>query len=195
MIRIPLFPLKLVLLPYEKLPLHIFEPRYKRMVSNLLEHGKPFGIVLRNQNDIHNIGCSVEITKIFKKYPNGEYDLIVRGKELFNILKTDKKSDTIIGEINYLNNPEPIKERALADLQESYLKVLLRFGNDINIEKHLDLNISYQFIKEIQLPLRLKKKLLQISKENERITLIQNIFNNILSESSNKISNNYKPEA
>ena len=133
MIRIPLFPLKLVLLPYEKLPLHIFEPRYKRMVSNLLEHGKPFGIVLRNQNDIHNIGCSVEITKIFKKYPNGEYDLIVRGKELFNILKTDKKSDTIIGEINYLNTPEPIKERALADLQESYLKVLLRFGNDINI--------------------------------------------------------------
>lgn len=197
MIRIPLFPLKLVLLPYEKLPLHIFEPRYKKMVSDCLEHGEPFGIVLRNQNEIHSVGCSVEITKIFKKYPNGEYDLMVQGKDLFKILKTDKKRDTIIGNINYIRAPIPLKNGDLVKLQESYLKVLIRFGKDINIEKHLDFNISYQFIKKIQLPLRLKKKILEISEENERINLIQNIFNNILSESShnNNIINNSIPEA
>ena len=95
--NIPLFPLKLILLPYEKLPLHIFEPRYKRMVSNALNYGETFGIVLRDQNEIHSIGCSVEITKVFKKYPNGEYDLMVQGKELFKILKTGRKKDTIFG--------------------------------------------------------------------------------------------------
>jgi len=195
LIKIPLFPLNLVLLPYEKLPLHIFEPRYKTMVSNFLEHGKPFGIVLKNKNNIHNIGCRVEITKIFKKYPNGEYDLIVQGKELFKILKTDKESDTIIGAINYLKNPKPIKDGDLADLQESYLKVLLRFGNNINIEKDLDFNISYQFIKQIQLPLHLKKEILEISKENDRIILINNIFKKILSESSKNINNNSVPKA
>ena len=167
------------------------------MVSDCLEHGEPFGIVLRNQNEIHSVGCSVEITKIFKKYPNGEYDLMVQGKDLFKILKTDKKRDTIIGNINYIRAPIPLKNGDLVKLQESYLKVLIRFGKDINIEKHLDFNISYQFIKKIQLPLRLKKKILEISEENERINLIQNIFNNILSESShnNNIINNSIPEA
>ncbi len=197
MINIPLFPLKLVLLPYEKLPLHIFEPRYKKMISNSLDHGDPFGIVLRNQNEIHSIGCSVEITKVFKKYPNGEYDLMVQGKDLFNILKTDRKMDTIFGEIDYIESPMPIKDKELIKLQESYLKVLIRFGKEINIERHLDFNISYQFIKKIQLPLRLKKKILEIPSENERVAFIQNIFNNILSDSSenNNTINNFIPEA
>ena len=40
MISLPLFPLNLVLLPYELLPLHIFEPRYKKMVKDHIEEGK-----------------------------------------------------------------------------------------------------------------------------------------------------------
>lgn len=195
--NIPLFPLKLILLPYEKLPLHIFEPRYKRMVSNALNFGETFGIVLRDQNEIHSIGCSVEITKVFKKYPNGEYDLMVQGKELFKILKTNRKKDTIFGKINYFNPPTPIVDENLAKLQDLYLKILIRFGKDINIEKHLDFNVSYQFIKKIQLPLRLKKKILDIHDEYKRVDLIQTIFNNILSESleNNSSSPGSIPEA
>ena len=51
MTSLPLFPLNLVLLPYELLPLHIFEPRYKKMVKDHIEENKPFGIIL-NEGDI-----------------------------------------------------------------------------------------------------------------------------------------------
>ena len=51
---LPLFPLNLVLLPFEKLPLYIFEPRYKIMVKNSIKSSDPFGIVLREKEGIHN---------------------------------------------------------------------------------------------------------------------------------------------
>ena len=50
--KLPLFPLELVLLPYEMLPLHIFEPRYKAMVKNAIEDDIPFGIILKEGKNI-----------------------------------------------------------------------------------------------------------------------------------------------
>ena len=187
MTRITLFPLKLILLPYEKLPLHIFEPRYKKMVSESLKMDKPFGIVFNKGDRIHNIGCCVKITDIFKKYPNGEYDLMVKGENLFNIIKTNKEEDLIIGKVNYITPPKLVKTKKLKTLQDTYLKILIRFGNDLIFEKHMNLSISYEFIKQIQLPLRVKEKILEIPDEIDRLNLIQDIFDNILNEASKKV--------
>ena len=72
---LPLFPLKLVLLPYEILPLHIFEPRYKKMVKNAIEDKQPFGIVLKEEGYIDNVVFvnkedSKEDIRIFLRYHN-----------------------------------------------------------------------------------------------------------------------------
>jgi len=66
MSRIPLFPLNLILLPFESLPLHIFEERYKKMVKNSIENNTPFGIILNEDNGLYSRGCKVKITKIYK---------------------------------------------------------------------------------------------------------------------------------
>ena len=64
MISLPLFPLNLVLLPYELLPLHIFEPRYKKMVRDHIEKDKPFGIILNEDNVVCTKGCRVKVQKV-----------------------------------------------------------------------------------------------------------------------------------
>ena len=84
--KIPLFPLGLVLLPFERLPLHIFEPRYKKMVANSLENGHPFGIVLNDSNNIYKIGCLAKVVKVINKYPDGKSDIIVEGLNRFKII-------------------------------------------------------------------------------------------------------------
>ena len=99
---LPLFPLNLVLLPYEILPLHIFEPRYKSMVKNAIENEQPFGIVLKDSDGVYKKGCRVEVTKVLQKYPNGEYDIIVKGIERFKVLYTEKDGDTFYGQIEYI---------------------------------------------------------------------------------------------
>ena len=91
MIKIPLIPLNIVVLPFEEVPLHIFEPRYKKMIKESVENDTPFGIVLNNNGSIDNIGCSLNVTKIIKHYKTGEYDLIATGNKCFEVLDKVKK--------------------------------------------------------------------------------------------------------
>ena len=83
--KIPLFPLGLVLLPDMLLPLHIFEDRYKQMISDCLVEDKPFGIVLFDGQSIHTVGCMARITEIIKRYDDGRMDIMTRGRDRFVI--------------------------------------------------------------------------------------------------------------
>ena len=78
-IKIPLFPLGLVLLPQMPLPLHIFEERYKLMIGECLEKNEEFGIVYFNGTDIQAIGCTASIHKVVKRYNDGRLDILTRG--------------------------------------------------------------------------------------------------------------------
>ncbi len=194
MLKLPLFPLNLVLLPYENLPLHIFEPRYKQMVKNALEEDKPFGIILKQGKEVFYKGCGVKVTKVFKEYQNGEYDILVKGTELFDVVSTKMDGDTMIGEVKYIAIDNDIDKIHFQELQDTYLKVLLRFGVNTDLEVHMSKKISYEFLEGIQLPITVKKDILEINKESERLLFINKIFQNIL-KSDIQSDNNQKPEA
>jgi Lon protease-like protein len=84
-IKIPLFPLGLVLLPQMPLPLHIFEERYKLMIGECLEKNEEFGIVYFNGTDIQAIGCTASIQSVLKRYNDGRLDILTRGENRFEI--------------------------------------------------------------------------------------------------------------
>jgi Lon protease-like protein len=84
-IKIPLFPLGLVLLPDMRLPLHIFEERYKQMISECLAEGRPFGVVLFDGQSIHSVGCMARVDAVTKRYDDGRMDIMTRGGERFVI--------------------------------------------------------------------------------------------------------------
>ena len=191
---LPLFPLKLVLLPYEILPLHIFEPRYKQMVKNAIENKQPFGIVLKQEEEVYKKGCRVEVIKILQKYPNGEYDIIVKGIERFKVLSTEKDGDMIFGRIEYIPISIETDLKLIDDVQDSYLKILLRYGINSDMEMHMNKKISYEYVKSIQLPIILKKELINMENETDRLSFIKNIFDNILKQ-PNKSENGNFPEA
>jgi len=194
MYKIPLFPLELVLLPYENLPLHIFEPRYKAMVRNAIEKDIPFGIILREGEGVFSKGCTVKVIKVFKEYQNGEYDIMVEGLERFDLIKTEMDGDTVIGQVKYLPLQTESEPDLLVQLQDSYLKVLLRFKIDSDLETHLKKKISYEFLQGLQLPIPLKKNLIDIDSETERIRFIYDIFQTILKQPFNSGNGNL-PEA
>tara|TARA_B100001996_G_C18560971_1_gene554551 strand:- start:298 stop:882 length:585 start_codon:yes stop_codon:yes gene_type:complete len=194
MLTIPLFPLNLVILPYEYLPLHIFEPRYKTMIKNSIEEDTPFGIILSQDDEMYSKGCRVKVTEVYKKYHTGEYDILVKGVERFKVFDTKKDGETVIGEIEYIPLIQN-QDNALIDLlQDSYLRVLLKLGINTDLELHMKKKISYEFVQGFELPLQIKKKLISIDNENKRLHFINNIFENILN-SELKIKNSDLPEA
>jgi Lon protease-like protein len=84
---IPIFPLEIIVYPGEKLNLHVFEDRYKQLISECYENKKLFGIPPVLKNKISETGTLVEIDEIVKRYDDGRMDIITRGVSIFRILE------------------------------------------------------------------------------------------------------------
>ena len=84
---IPIFPLSVVVYPGEDLNLHIFEPKYKQLITECVAQKKTFGIPVVINNKMTELGTSVEIIEVSKMYDNGEMDIKTRGQQVFRILE------------------------------------------------------------------------------------------------------------
>ena len=192
--RLPLFPLNLVLLPYEYLPLHIFEPRYKLMIKNAINENAAFGIILSEDKEVFSTGVKVTVDKVYKKYKTGEYDILVKGQEIFHVKSTKLEGETVVGNVEYIPINTMPDNLEFQSFQDSYLKILLKFGVDKNLDIHMNKKISYEFLQGIELPLTIKKELITINNETERLRFIKNIFTNILETDTEHTHENI-PEA
>ena len=83
----PLFPLGLVVLPSEAVPLHIFEERYKTMINECLERESEFGIVWLSDDRLREIGCACRIERVLEVDEEGSMDLLTRGTHAFRVLQ------------------------------------------------------------------------------------------------------------
>ena len=180
--KLPLFPLNLIILPYEYLPLHIFEPRYKIMITNNIEQNSPFGIIHRDGKNLYPKGCKVEVSKVYKKYQTGEFDILVRGIENFKIYSTKLDGETIVGEVEYIPISMINDDEMTNLIQDSYLKLLLKFGISNDLDLHLKKKISYEFLQGFQLPLEIKKELILMDNETKRLELVHKIFKSLLAK-------------
>jgi hypothetical protein len=130
---LPLFPLKLVAFPGEDLHLHIFEPRYKQLIRDVLGEERVFGIPVYI-NDIHEYGTTVKIDEISKEYEDGNMDIkaigqkIFRIKKLFNPVEGKQYAGGLIEFVDSIKN----EDRYLSEEIRSKLEKLL---SDINIHK------------------------------------------------------------
>jgi len=102
-------PLELVLLPGAALPLHIFEPRYKEMITECLAQKKPFGVVRASDEGVADIGCTAEIVSVTKKYDDGRMDILTRGVERFEVLEVNQDRSFWQAEIALLQDENETK--------------------------------------------------------------------------------------
>jgi Lon protease-like protein len=103
---IPLFPLGVVLLPHMKMPLHIFEERYKVMIHECIDQGKPFGIVYFDGKQIQKTGCTANITKVLKRYGDGRMDILTIGEKRFYIEYLDESKTYLQAGVLYIEDQD-----------------------------------------------------------------------------------------
>ena len=179
--NIPLFPLNIVAVPKERIPLHIFEPRYKQMIKDSIKTGDPFGIVLKDDKGVKSIGCSVKIIRVLKEHPTGEYDIIVQGLQCFRIKeKTQENNQLWIGKVTYLEDHESASADLLEKTRDQYLHILLKLGLNEDMERHMSKSRSFDFIEFINLPNKIKQQLIETNDENQRLEIINRIFTGVM---------------
>ena len=180
---LPLFPLDLVLLPGAPLPLHIFEPRYKEMISECLTQKKFFGVVrAKEEQGVAEIGCTAEILNVTKKYPDGRMDIITRGRERFEVMLVNNERPFLQAEVLYLQDEpgdptQEEKQRAL-ELHQELVSLAGNTPQDAPAEKEEQL--SFHLVGQLPLDLDFKQTLLGMKSEAERVQGIISYFETIL---------------
>ena len=168
---IPLFPLSIVVYPEETLNMHIFEPKYKQLIKETIEHKKSFGVLPVINSKKQEKGISMEILEVTKLYSSGEMDIKTRGKKIFKILEhieqvPDKLYSGAI--VTYPENKLQGRKLLMNNII-SLLKVLhdlLKVENPISpIEKELR---SYDIAHKIGLTLEQEYELLTFMEELHR---------------------------
>src|SRR3954453_21083804 len=104
--RFPLFPLGLVLLPGEVVPLHIFEERYKLMIGEGLENGTEFGIVWLSDDGLKDIGCTATVSRVLDELDDGRMNILVEGSSPFRLLRRIEDLPYPAGDVELLDDGE-----------------------------------------------------------------------------------------
>tara|TARA_A100001011_G_scaffold399299_1_gene507301 strand:- start:7496 stop:8104 length:609 start_codon:yes stop_codon:yes gene_type:complete len=192
-LRIPLFPLNIVLIPGEVIPLHIFEDRYKKMIKDCIAGKKKFGIVNKNKNKTAVFGCTAKVEEIISRYDNGSYDVIVKGFERFEIKDKYNELGLWFGDVVLIENETPSnKNRSLLNkTRDKYLKVLIANKLMNNVETEISKNISFDFCQFINLNISLKQSFIEMRNEKERLLFLNSVFDRVLKV--NKILSSKKP--
>jgi Lon protease-like protein len=110
-------------------PLHIFEPRYKVMISQCIEEKSEFGMILAANNNLATMGCTAEILRKTKEYPDGRMDIATEGRAVFRLTELLHEKDYYEGMVEYVSDElgilDPAKERQLVLAFEQSQALLL----------------------------------------------------------------------
>jgi Lon protease-like protein len=176
-----LFPLDLVLLPGVPLPLHIFEPRYKEMISECLERKQLFGVIRAQEKNLADIGCTAEILAVTKTYDDGRMDIVTQGRERFELLEINQERAFLQGEILYLrDDPQKASAEDTARAVELHKQILALANAEQDLSQADDAQLSYHLAGSLPLDLDFKQKMLGLRSESERIQAIIAYFESIL---------------
>jgi uncharacterized protein len=180
--RIPLFPLDVVLFPGAALPLHIFEPRYKKMIGLCLARSIEFGVIYASDTGISSVGCTAEILQKLKEYDDGRMDILAQGRRAFqmNELLDEKEYNEAL--VEYLPDdsaPQDTREEAqLLDIFQQCHSAL--FGHAWAAESSPSIPLAYRIAALLPLGLQEKQGLLEMREEGCRRNFLFNRMTQML---------------
>jgi Lon protease-like protein len=171
--QIPLFPLDVVLLPQMPLPLHIFEPRYKLMIRRCLDEKCEFGMVLAANQGVATVGCTAEIVRTIREYPDGRMDILTEGRSVFRLNHLLDEEEYYEGRVEYVSDQPYLRDLVKeANLLEAFSEChLLLSGSPWHGAAESEIsNVSYHLAAQLPVELESRQALLEMRSESERRT-------------------------
>ena len=172
----PLFPLGLVLLPGEAVPLHIFEERYKVMIGECLEEGREFGIIWLADDELKNVGCSARITHVLERFDDGRMNIIVEGTDPFRLERRIGELAYPAGDIELLDDDSDADEASLERTRTGYADLVEQVtGTRPEPEALAELS-AYGMAATLDIALSAKQALLELRSEPARLEQLEALF-------------------
>jgi Lon protease-like protein len=173
----PLFPLGIVALPGEVVPLRIFEERYKAMVERCLADESEFGIVWMSDDGLREIGCACSITEVLERDDEGRMNILTRGTRPFHLLEREEHLPYPAGVVEFLDDRAEAPDGSLAALaRETYAELVERATDNRPEPLELAKMGAYEMAGTVDFGLEAKQGLLDMRSENARLRLVTRLF-------------------
>jgi Lon protease-like protein len=168
--EIGLFPLSLVLLPTERVPLHIFEERYQELIGECLKNEAEFGLVYADDDGIRDIGTRAGVVEVLDRFDDGRMNILIEGRERFRLLELTSGRSFQTGAVRPVADTderpsERIVERALA----LFGRLRDLTGSEVDVPSATTEQLSYALASRVELDPTIKLDLLANVSERERL--------------------------
>jgi Lon protease-like protein len=169
--EIGLFPLGIVLLPTERVPLHIFEPRYRELIAECLEDDAEFGLVYADEDGVREIGTRARVTDVLERFDDGRLNIVVEGTERFRVEQLTRGRTFMTAMVAGVDDDDDAEAGGdVASRATGAFRALAALaGAEADDPDEGSPHLSYELAAQVELPVDAKQELLESRSEGERL--------------------------
>ena len=167
-----LFPLPIVLVPTERIPLHIFEPRYLELITECHESGEEFGLVLATGDGaVHEIGTRAAVLEVLEVLDDGRLNVVVEGRDRFRLLEltSERSFKTAVVE-PVVDEPEPPDPAAAERALELFRELAKIADSDVDVPTADSELLDFELAARVDFGTDAKQELLASTSPRARMT-------------------------
>ena len=181
---IPLFPLAIVVYPGQKVPLYIFEERYKEMIADCDPEGSgefsPFGISLFDEGEVADVGCTAVVSEIAKRQADGSMHIVAAGRQRYRTLEVIEDKPYLQARVELVEDTGGSGDPTLAkEAGNAYRELLTMAAPGAAEEVGADA-AAFEIAVNCGLDLKQKQRVLEMLSEGERLRYLYDHFEEVL---------------
>ncbi len=179
-----LFPLGMVLLPGERVPLHIFEPRYRALMADCTLAAQPFVLSLAADDGVARIGCTAHPDILLRRFADGRMNIVVVGGERVEIVEQTSGEPYITARVRVVPDLDAAADAAAAAAVTERFRRLAETvaGAPREPDDTPGVPLSYAVAGALELDPPTKQKLLELRSETERLAIVRTLLDTALEE-------------
>lgn len=170
MTELGLFPLGLVLLPTEQVPLHIFEERYKDLIGECLDDDSEFGLVYADESGIREIGTRAAVLEVLTRFEDGRMNILIEGRDRFKLLELTSRRNFQTGDVAPIEDVDDSADASTVDRARALFDRLRELtSSEIEVPDADTPQLSYVLAARVELAAEAKLELLAETSEKARL--------------------------
>lgn len=168
----------MVLLPTERIPLHIFEPRYRELINECIDDESEFGLVFADEDGVREVGTRALVTEVLERFDDGRLNIVIEGQERFHVerLTQGRTFMTAIVEL-FADDDEPdVAEEAAARAAGAFRALAALAEADAGEIDESSPQLAFELAAQVELAPDAKQTLLELRSEQQRLELVAELL-------------------
>ena len=177
--EIGLFPLELVLLPSERVPLHIFEDRYRELIGESLNDGTEFGILLEDADGMRQVGTSTGVVELVHAFDDGRMNVLVEGRSRFRVLELTEGHSYRTADVEPFDDDDdelPSDAETERTMDAFRRLATIAEAEEVDVPAAAGEPLSFRLAARVDFGTVLKQELLELRSERTRLDRLVDLF-------------------